>query len=230
MGQKVHPKIFRIGVLYTANSKWFAKKNFREYLKQDVQIRRHIKKKLRDAGIAAIDIERSSNSMNIIIHTSKPGVIIGRGGAEIEALKLEVYKKYLGNKKIKVNINIQEVQKPDMNAQLVCHNMVDQIEKRVPFRQVLKRTIESVKKAGAKGIKVSVAGRLNGAEIARTEKLAYGSLPLHTLRADIDYARDAAVTTYGAIGVKVWIYKGEVFQKSNKGVARTSKVSNLKNK
>ena len=217
MGQKVHPKIFRIGVIFSSSSKWFApKEKFRELLKEDVRIRKFLKEKLKDAGVASIEIERSSGSINVIIYSSKPGIIIGRGGADIEKLKQEVHRKFLGSKKIKVNISIQEVSKPDINAQLISRAMVEQIQKRLPTRQIMKRTIEQMKRGGALGGKVTVAGRINGAEIARTESLAFGSLPLHTLRANIDYARDAAHTTYGAVGVKVWIYKGEVFNKDSK--------------
>lgn len=211
MGQKVHPKVFRLGTIYTTSSKWFAKKNFRQFLKEDVQIRRFLKVKLREAGVGKIEIERSAQSMNVIIHSAKPGIIIGRGGSDIESLKKEVIQKYLGSRKIKLNISIQEIQKPELDAQVVVQQVIDQIEKRMPFRRLMKRTIENVKKAGAKGVKVMISGRLDGAEIARSEKLTSGSLPLHTMRADIDYARGAAMTTYGTIGVKVWIYKGEVF-------------------
>lgn len=221
MGHKVHPKAFRLGVIYSSNSKWFAKHNFRTFLKEDVQIRRFLKKKLRDAGVDRIEIERFVSKMNIIIHSAKPGMIIGRGGVEIESLKKEIHQKFLGSKKANINISIQEINKPDMSAQVICQGIVDQIEKRIPFRRAMKRTIEQVKKAGAKGVKITIGGRLDGADIARSETLSSGNLPLHTLRADIDYARDAAFTTYGTVGVKVWIYKGEVFEKESvKSTAR----------
>lgn len=213
MGHKVHPKAFRLGVIYTSNSKWFAKNNFRVFLKEDVQIRRFLKHKLREAGVDRIEIERFAAKMNIIIHSAKPGMIIGRGGVEIEALKKEIHQKFLGSKKANINISIQEVNKPDMSSQVICQSIIDQLEKRIPFRRAMKRAIEQVKKAGAKGVKITIGGRLDGADIARSETLSAGNLPLHTLRADIDYARDTAHTTYGTIGVKVWIYKGEVFEK-----------------
>lgn len=211
MGQKVHPMAFRLGVLYTSKSKWFATHTFSELLKEDVRIRKFLKGKLRDAGVSLIEIERSAHIINIIIHSSRPGVIIGRGGADVEMLKKEIHNQFLGSKKITVNITIQEVQKPDMNAQLICRAIIEQIEKRMPTRQIMKRAIEQVKKVGGKGVRVTLSGRLNGAEIARRETLSFGKLPLHTIRADIDYARDAAYTTYGTVGVKVWVYKGEIF-------------------
>lgn len=218
MGQKVHPKIFRIGILYQGNSKWFSKKQYAAFLKQDIEIREYLKNKLKEARIAKIEIERSANAINIIIHTSRPGVVIGRGGKGIEELRKELQSKFL-DKKLNinnVNIDIQEVSKPGLNAELVMQNMVDQIEKRVPYRKVMKRAIDQVKREGAQGVKVMVSGRLNGAEIARSEKLAWGKIPLHTLRADIDYAQGTARTTYGSVGVKVWICKGEVLKKGNK--------------
>ncbi|OGY79629.1 MAG: 30S ribosomal protein S3 [Candidatus Kerfeldbacteria bacterium RIFCSPHIGHO2_02_FULL_42_14] len=211
MGQKVHPTAFRLGVLYTPKSKWFAKHNFSILLKEDVCIRKFLKRKLREAGVGSIEIERSAHTINIIIHSSRPGVIIGRGGAEVELLKKEVHDTFLGNQKITVNITIQEIQKPDIDAQLICRALVEQVEKRMSVRQIMKRAIQQVKKAGGKGVRVTLSGRLNGAEIARRETLSFGKLPLQTIRADIDYARDAAYTTYGTVGVKVWIYKGEVF-------------------
>ena len=213
MGQKVHPTIFRMGILYEANSKWFSKKDYAQNLKQDVQIRKFLEKKLAEGGISKIEIRRSAKEIEIIVHTSRPGVIIGRGGTNVEDLKKEIKKKYFGSKKLVICLNIQEVTKPDLDAQLVAQNVIAQLEKRVPFRKAVKRVIEQVKRAGAKGVRVIVSGRLNGAEIARRETFTEGNLPLHTIRADIDYARGAAHTIYGLIGVKVWIYKGEIFSK-----------------
>lgn len=216
MGQKVNPKIFRTGEnqIYTWNSKWFAgKKEFKEYLKQDIQIRNFIKKELRYSGVAKIEIERSRNSVTVIIHTSKPGIIIGRAGAGAEELKKKIKSRFL-NKKINFNLNILEIPNPSLNAEIVLQNMIADIEKRVPFRRVIKQAISRVEKAGAEGVKVIISGRLDGAEIARSETLSWGKVPLHTLRADIDYARGAAQTVYGSVGLKIWIYRGEVFVKN----------------
>jgi len=221
MGQKVNPKIFRIGVIRGWNSRWFSKKNFSFLLKQDVLIRKFLKNKLKDSGVARIEMERSAGNINIIIHAARPGVIIGRSGVGIEELKSELRKKVLnkqkieGSGKIALNINIMEVEKPNLNAQIVVDNIISDLEKRIPYRRVMKQAVSRVERAGAKGVKVIVAGRLNGAEIAREEKLTLGMIPLHTLRADIDYARGAAQTIYGKIGVKVWIYRGDVFEEKN---------------
>ena len=212
MGKKVHPTIFRMGNIYTSNSKWYAKKEkYSEMLQEDVSIRKYLGKKLPESGISKIEIKRSAKDIEIVIHTSRPGVIIGKGGANVEDLKKEIKNKFFGSKKLGINLTIQEVPKPDMDSQLVMQGVIQQLEKRVPFRKVCKRAIEQVKRAGAKGVKIIVAGRLNGVEIARTETFSFGNLPLHTIRAEIDYARGAAHTIYGLIGVKVWIYKGEVF-------------------
>lgn len=211
MGQKVNPRIFRIGVNKTWNSRWFTKASFGAFLQQDEGIRKFIKKKFRSGGVASIEIARAANALTVTIATSRPGVIIGRGGAGVEDLKKEIQTKVLKNPKAALRLNIEEVNKPDLNAELVVQSVIDQLEKRLPFRRVLKQTVERVKRAGAQGVRVMVAGRLNGAEIARTEALHAGSIPLHTLRADIDYSRGAAHTTYGTIGIKVWIYKGQIF-------------------
>jgi len=210
MGQKVHPRIFRMGNLYTWNSKWFSRKDYTKFLKQDVTMRKFIQRELKDASIEKIEVERSAGNITLIIHSAKPGVIIGRGGQGIEELKKKLKKNFL-EPKTNLNINIQEVKDANLSAQLVAQAMAADIEKRMPFRRVMKQAIGRVEKANALGVKVCVAGRLNGAEIARTEILGSGSLPLHTLRADIDYARTVAQTTYGVIGIKVWIYKGQKF-------------------
>lgn len=222
MGQKVHPKIFRIGVIDTWRSKWFSDKDYAERLEQDIRIRRFIMKKLREAGIASVEIVRSGDSIEINIHTSKPGLVIGRGGTGADELKKEIKKKYF-SKKATFSVNIHEVTKPYLDAQLVCQSIIEQLEKRIPFRRVAKRSLDQIMQAGAKGAKIIVGGRLNGAEIARKEKFLQGSVPLHTLRADIDYARGAARTTYGAVGVKVWIYRGEVFSKSQESTTKPTK-------
>lgn len=219
MGHKVNPKAIRIGVNQSWNSKWFARQDFGALLRQDLAIKKFLKSKLKDAGLAEIEIERSAEKLNIIIHAVKPGVIIGRSGVGIEDLKANLKKTVLNKEKTKVpgkismNINILEVDKPNLNSQVVVDNIINDLEKRIPFRRSMKQAISRVMRAGAKGVKVIVAGRLNGAEIAREEMLTEGEVPLHTLRADIDFSRSAAQTIYGKIGVKVWIYKGEVFKK-----------------
>lgn len=213
MGQKVHPKSFRLGVTAQWNAKWFSQRAFAATLKQDIQVRQFLKRRLRNAGIAGIDIERSLQNLIINIHTSKPGVVIGRGGQGIENLRKGLQQLLMGKSKTNLKLNIQEVHKPELSAQIMVENIADQLEKRLPFRRVMKQTIEQVIQGGAKGVKIQVAGRLNGADIARTETLTDGSLPLQTLRAAIDYGRGEAHTTYGRIGIKVWIYKGEIFNK-----------------
>lgn len=212
MGQKVHPKSFRLGVTTDWNSKWFSSREYPKLLRQDVKIRKFLKEKLPAAGVSVVEIERSLQNLTITINTSKPGVVIGRGGAGIELLKKGIKNLLMGQGKYNVKVNIQEVSKPELSAQIMVGNMAEQIEKRLPFRRVLKQTIEQVMNAGAEGVKVMVAGRLNGSEIARTEMLTQGSLPLQTLRANIDFGRGEAQTTYGKIGIKVWIYKGKVFK------------------
>ncbi|MFA6428663.1 MAG: 30S ribosomal protein S3 [Candidatus Buchananbacteria bacterium] len=222
MGQKVNPKIFRIGIIDTWNSKWFSVKNYQQYLREDVVIKKYLRNKLREAMVAKIDVERSQKSLTIIIHTAKPGVIIGRGGAGIEELKKEIKNKFLRDKKTQkytvdsLNINIFEVDKPNLSATILMQQVITDLEKRVLFRRAVKGAIGRAEKAGALGVKIIVAGRLNGAEIARDGTLFSGKLPLQTLRADIDYARGAAQTIYGKIGVKVWVYKGELFAKETK--------------
>lgn len=209
MGQKVHPKIFRIGTVYTWKSRWFSGSNYQDLLKRDVQLRRYLRKKLRGAGVAAIEVERGASSLTVTIFTAKPGVVIGRGGAQAEELKKELTAAFALPKQ-QLQLNIQEVPNPNLSAEVVAENMALEIEKRMPFRRVMKQAMDQVMKAGALGVKVIVGGRLNGAEIARTEKLSIGTVPLHTIRAEVDYARTAATTTYGVIGIKVWINRGEV--------------------
>ena len=206
MGQKVNPHGMRVGVIKDWDSKWYAEGEFSEYLVEDYNIRKYLKKKLYSAGVSKIEIERASDRVRVIIHTAKPGVIIGKGGAEIEVTKNELSK--LTDKK--VLIDIKEIKKPDKDAQLVAENIAQQLENRVSFRRAMKSCMGRTMKAGALGIKAACAGRLGGADIARTEFYNEGTIPLQTLRADIDYGFAEADTTYGKVGVKVWIYKGEI--------------------
>ena len=212
MGQKVSPIGLRIGINKKWESTWYAdNKDFAKYIKNDDTIRKFLNKKLKDAAIASILIERTAKKTDVIINTAKPGVVIGHGGEEIEKLKKEL-SKLVGED---IQISIMEVKKPDLVAALVAENITHQIENRVSFRIAQKRAIRNVMKAGAKGIKTAVSGRLGGADMARTEGYTEGMIPLHTLRADVDYAHKEANTTYGKIGVKVWIYKGEILKASD---------------
>jgi len=218
MGKKINPKILRIGIIKTWPSIWF--KCGQDYIKnveQDVKMRRFLLKELREAGVDRVEIERSANKISLNVYTAKPGLIIGRGGTGVEDLKKKIHRKFLsrpsGIRMGGINLNINEVDRPNLSAQIVMQSMIMDIEKRMPFRRVMKQAIARVERAGALGVKVVVSGRLNGVEIARSEKLVSGKVPLQTLRADIDYARGVARTTYGAIGIKVWIYKGDVFEK-----------------
>lgn len=216
MGHKVHPKIHRTPVIFPWDSRWFTKKElFPLFLKQEMLIRELIQKKLRDAGIDALSIERTPKEVSITILAAKPGVVIGRGGQGLEVIRKEIEKKIL-QCKTKVKLNIQAVTQPALSAAIVAQGAVDEIEKRIPFRRVMKQIIEKVMAAGAKGVKIGMSGRLNGVEIARHEKLAAGKMSLITLRSNVDYALAEAHTLYGKIGVKVWIYSGEVFGKKDK--------------
>jgi len=212
MSHKVHPFSFRIGTIFDWKSKWLNKKNYSKYLEEDWVLRSFIRKKLSQAGLKDIIIERSANSVNIIIYSSRPGIVIGRGGTGIEELKTAIEAK-LKNKKTEVRLEIQEVKSPESHAQLVANNVASELERRIPYRRILKRTLGRVsQQKEVKGVKILLSGRLNGAEIARSEWLSYGKIPLGTLRADIDFAIARAYTTYGVVGVKVWIYKGERFE------------------
>src|SRR5271168_1206475 len=206
MGQKVHPYGFRLGVTKTWRSRWFAKQDYAKLLREDLELKDALRSRLKAAGISSIEVDRPGNKLRITIHTSRPGIIIGRKGAEIEKLKGDLAKKT----KREVFIDIQEVHKPELDAQLVSESIALQLEKRVAFRRAMRKSVDSALRFGCKGIKVRVSGRLNGAEIARTEWYLQGQLPLHTLRADIDYGFSEAHTTYGVIGVKCWVYKGEI--------------------
>ncbi len=207
MGQKTHPVGFRLGFTKTWNAKWYAnKKGYRELLKEDIAIRAAIRGRLRDAAIARIDIERSTNQATVTIHTAKPGVVIGKGGAKVEELR-QVLGKTTGKA---VKVNIFEIRFPEVDANLIAENVAQQLERRVSFRKVLKQTVQRAMKSGAKGVRVAVAGRLGGAEMSRREWEREGRVPLHTLRGDIDFGRAIAKTTYGTIGVKAWIYRGDI--------------------
>ncbi len=207
MGQKVNPIGLRIGITRTWDSRWFAKNEFPQLVHEDYKIRRYIKDRLKHAGISRIEIERAANKVRLIIHTARPGIVIGKKGAEIEALKKALEKLTNGKE---IHIDIQEVRRPELDAQLVAENIAVQLERRVSFRRAMKRAVGLAMRFGAQGIRVQCAGRLGGAEIARREWYREGRVPLHTLRADIDYGFAEAITKYGVIGVKVWIFKGEV--------------------
>lgn len=232
MGKKINPKIFRIGVTKTWPSRWFGSgKTYTKNVEQDIKVRRFIMKELREAGVDNVEIKRSSNKIDIDIYTAKPGIIIGRGGSGAEDLKKKIHKNFLsrpsGIRLGDINLNIFEVDRPNLSSQILVQSMAIDIEKRMPYRRVMKQAINRVERAGALGVKIIVSGRLNGSEIARSEMLSSGKVPLHTLRADIDYARGAANTTYGAIGIKVWIYKGDKF---NKEEEKSGEVVGKRNK
>ena len=212
MGQKVNPHGLRVGIIKDWDSKWYAEADFADNLIEDYEIRTFLKKKLYAAGVSKIEVERASDRVKVIIYTAKPGIVIGKGGAEIEKLKGQVQK--MTEKKL--FIDIKEVKRPDRDAQLVAENIAAQLENRISFRRAMKSTMQRTMKAGAKGIKACVGGRLGGAEIARSKHYSEGTIPLQTLRADIDYGFAEAATTYGRLGVKVWIYKGEVLPTKTK--------------
>ena len=211
MGQKVHPVGIRLGISADWNAKWYAsKKDFPDLLNSDIKVREYLRKKLANANVSRIQIERPTGSANITIHTARPGVVIGKKGADIEVLRNEVAK-IIGLHVNSVKVNIEEIRKPELDAKLVAESIAQQLERRVMFRRAMKRSIQNTMRMGAQGIKIKIAGRLNGAEIARSEMYHEGRVPLHTLRADIDYGTHEALTTYGILGIKVWIYKGEIF-------------------
>jgi small subunit ribosomal protein S3 len=220
MGNKINPTSFRLKITETWKSKWFSKNHYVEMLKEDVKIREYLESHLKKAGLSRIDIERlNDGTVTVIIKTTKPGLIIGKGGAGIEELKKRLKTKVGIKKELKVNI--EEVRDINLHAQVIANQIAESLEKRVAFRRLMKQTLEQVMQAGAKGVKVAIGGRLNGAEIARTEHLSSGKIPLHTLRANIDFARSTAFTTFGTIGIKVWIYKGDNFEK-NQSVEKAS--------
>ncbi len=212
MGQKTNPIGLRLGINRTWDSRWFTTKDYARWLSEDIKIRKYIKKRLYKAGVAKIEIERASGKATVNIFTARPGMVIGRKGSEVDMLRDEL--KHLAGKEIQ--INIKDVKKPELNAQLVAEHIAMRLEQRVSFRRAMKKTLASAMRMGAKGIKVKTSGRLGGAEMSRTEGYHEGRVPLHTLRADIDYATATAHTTFGCVGVKVWIYRGEVFPKEFK--------------
>jgi len=212
LGQKVHPYGFRLGIIKPWRSRWYSEKEYGANLQEDLRIRAYVKNRLIHAGVSAVEIERKASRVHVIIHTARPGIVIGKKGAEIESLKKDLQK----FAKKEVSITIQEIRRPETDAQLTAENVAMQLERRIAFRRAMKKTVLSSMKLGAKGIKIHVAGRLGGAEMARSEWYREGRVPLHTLRADIDYGFAEANTTYGKIGVKVWIYKGEVLPSSSR--------------
>ncbi|AEJ44920.1 30S ribosomal protein S3 [Alicyclobacillus acidocaldarius] len=219
MGQKVNPIGLRIGIIRDWEAKWYAnKKDYQELLHEDLKIRNYVMERLKDAAIGSVEIERAANRINVTIHTAKPGMVIGKGGQEVDALRNELNK--LTGKR--VHISISEIKQPDLCAKLVAESIAQQLERRVAFRRAMKQAIQRSMRAGAKGVRVQVSGRLGGAEIARTEGYVEGTVPLQTLRADIDYALAEAHTTYGRIGVKVWIYRGEVLPKRKNAQAEAA--------
>ena len=215
MGQKISPTSFRTGISKDWQSRWFGGRKYISYLKDDIIVRNFLNKKLKNMGLDRIELERGTDMLNIIIYTARPGLLIGRGGGGVEDLKNSIFK--LLKNRVSVRIEIQEIKNPELSARIIAESIVDQIEKRIPFRRVMKQMLSKIMASkGARGAKIQMGGRLDGAEIARSEHLEEGNLPLQTLRADIDYAKETANTTYGTIGVKVWVYKGLVWDHETK--------------
>ena len=214
MGQKTHPRGFRLGIVAPWKSRWYAERNFPALLVEDETIRKYLNQRLGHASISEIEVERKPGKVVVTVHTARPGVVIGKGGSEVDKLRDELGRLSPGNE---VAINVEEVKRPEVDAQLIADSIAHQIVQRVSFRRAMKRAVQNAMRSGAEGIKVQVAGRLNGAEIARTEMYKEGRIPLQTLRADIDYAQSTARTTYGTIGVKVWVFKGEVVESRRTG-------------
>jgi len=217
MGQKVHPEAMRVGYIHDWKSNWFNEKNFAEYLAEDVRVREHIISKLAHAGLSDITIRKDANELEVNIHTARPGIVIGKSGSEVDALRRDLHR--MTNKQIKVNI--LEIKRPELDAKLVAQSIAEQLQNRVAFRRAMKRALTSAMRSGAKGVKVQVAGRLGGAEMARTESYSDGRVPLHTMRADIDYGLYEARTTFGRIGVKCWVNKGEIMPEGYTGTDLT---------
>jgi small subunit ribosomal protein S3 len=217
MGQKVHPEAMRVGYIHDWKSNWFNEKSFSDYLDEDIRIRAHIVRKLAHAGLSDITIRKDSNELEVNIHTARPGIVIGKSGSEVDALRRDLHK--MTNKQIKVNI--LEIKRPELDAKLVAQSIAEQLQNRVAFRRAMKRALTSAMRSGAKGVKVQVSGRLGGAEMARTESYSDGRVPLHTMRADIDYGFYEARTTFGRIGVKCWMNKGEIMPEGYTGADLT---------
>jgi small subunit ribosomal protein S3 len=227
MGHKINPISIRLNITDTWKSKWFSKTNYTKFLREDVLIREYLEKHLKKAGLVRVNIERTNNgTVTVIVKTTKPGLIIGKGGAGIEELKKKIKTK-LGIK-TELKVNIEEVKEINLQSQVVADGISEQLERRVAFRRLMKQSLEQIMNAGAKGAKVAIGGRLNGADIARTEHLSSGKIPLHTLRAEIDFARSTAYTTYGTVGVKVWIYKGDKFEAKQTQAVKSSVVASEK--
>ncbi|MDF9867558.1 small subunit ribosomal protein S3 [Bacilli bacterium PM5-3] len=225
MGQKVNPIGLRVGVIRDWDSKWYADKEYADFLNEDIKIRDFLAKELKDAAVSRVEIERFKDKIDLFVHTAKPGVVIGKGGEGIEALKNKLVRNFKGKK---IQINVVEVKNPDTDAQLLAFSIAEQLENRASFRTVQKRAIQRAMRAGAKGVKTLVSGRLGGADMARSEGYSEGNVPLHTLRANIDYATAEAMTTYGLLGIKVWIYKGEILGKRKVEIERDTRRDNRK--
>jgi small subunit ribosomal protein S3 len=221
MGQKIHPHGLRVGIIYDWESKWFAERDYTVRLHQDINLRRYLLRQLPDAGISHIEIDRNANLVTVTIHTAKPGIVIGRGGARVEELRGSL-ERFTGGR---VRVNIQEIRTPELDAVLVARSVADQLERRVAFRRAVKQAVQRTMQRGAKGVKVMVSGRLGGAEMSRRESDTAGRVPRHTLRADIDYGISEAATTFGRIGVKVWIYKGDILAERTLPVEREAEVA-----
>ncbi len=227
MGRKVHPQIHRTGVLFPWASRWVGRKQYAVYLEQDISIREYLMGHFRDAHIDSVFIERGPKNMTITIFAAKPGIIIGRGGQGLDMLRKHIERKFL-KMSVKVKLNIQEVRQPSLSAEVVAQHIIKDIENRFPFRRVMKQSMERVMKAGAKGVKIKLAGRLNGAEIARSETLSKGKIPLITLRSHVEYTNRIAHTIYGVIGIKVWIYRGESFEPIDKLAEKKEQIKRKK--
>jgi len=212
MGQKVHPEAMRVGYIHDWKSNWFNEKHFAEYLAEDVHVREHIINKLAHAGLSDITIRKDANELEVNIHTARPGIVIGKSGTEVDALRRDLHR--MTKKQIKVNI--LEIKRPELDAKLVAQSIAEQLQNRVAFRRAMKRSLASAIRSGAAGVKVQCSGRLGGSEMSRSEQYSEGRVPLHTIRADIDYGFTEARTTYGVIGVKVWVYKGEIFKEKRR--------------
>ena len=222
MGQKVNPNGMRLGIVKEHNAKWYADKtDYAKFLVQDLQVREFLENKLQNAAVSDITIERPAQNINVVIHTARPGIVIGKKGEDIDRMRKAI-STMTG---LPTQVSVEEIRKPEVDAQLVGAGICQQLEKRVMFRRAMKRSVQSAMRAGAQGVKVMISGRLNGAEIARSEWYREGRVPLHTLRADIDYSHNEALTTYGIIGVKVWIFKGEIFQPINSAVSEETPAS-----